>query len=108
MKCQVTDLLPQKEILAQLAEESAELAQAALKLRRVLDGRNPARTGYYWAVQALNEEIADVTMCFDLIHCVDYNKINTTREQKMKRWIRHLLSERRKRDARKSAKRKRE
>ena len=33
--------LPKTEILAQLAEEAAELAQAALKLRRSLDGTNP-------------------------------------------------------------------
>ena len=34
-KC-VLDYLPREEILAQLAEEASELAQAALKLRRAL------------------------------------------------------------------------
>ena len=33
----VSDILPKTEILAQLAEEASELAQAALKLRRSLD-----------------------------------------------------------------------
>nr|DAH62927.1 MAG TPA: hypothetical protein [Caudoviricetes sp.] len=33
----VSDILPKTEILAQLAEEASELAQAALKLRRALD-----------------------------------------------------------------------
>ena len=33
--------LPDAELWAQLAEEAAELAQAALKIRRVLDGTNP-------------------------------------------------------------------
>lgn len=37
----VTDYLTPAELLAQLAEESAELAQAALKLRRAYDGTNP-------------------------------------------------------------------
>lgn len=33
--------LPKAEILAQLAEEASELAQAALKLRRAIDKENP-------------------------------------------------------------------
>lgn len=33
--------IPQDELLAQLAEECAELSQAALKLRRALTGINP-------------------------------------------------------------------
>lgn len=37
----VLDYLPREEILAQLAEEASELAQAALKLRRALNGTNP-------------------------------------------------------------------
>lgn len=37
----ITDLLPETEILAQMAEEAAELAKAALKLRRAKDGVNP-------------------------------------------------------------------
>ena len=41
MSKNVSDILPETEILAQLAEEASELAQAALKLRRALDGTNP-------------------------------------------------------------------
>lgn len=41
MSKKVSDILPKTEILAQLAEEASELAQAALKLRRALDGTNP-------------------------------------------------------------------
>ena len=37
MSKKVSDILPKMEILAQLAEEASELAQAALKLRRALD-----------------------------------------------------------------------
>ena len=33
--------LGEAEVLAQLAEACTELAQAALKLRRALDGKNP-------------------------------------------------------------------
>lgn len=38
MSKKVSDILPKTEILAQLAEEASELTQAALKLRRALDG----------------------------------------------------------------------
>lgn len=41
MSKKVSDILPKTEILAQLAEEASELAQAALKMRRALDGTNP-------------------------------------------------------------------
>ena len=41
MSKKVSDILPKTEILAQLAEEASELAQAALKLLRALDGTNP-------------------------------------------------------------------
>lgn len=34
MNKKISDILPKAEILAQLAEEASELAQAALKLRR--------------------------------------------------------------------------
>lgn len=36
MSKNVSDILPKTEILAQLAEEASELAQAALKLRRAI------------------------------------------------------------------------
>lgn len=37
----ISEILPPTEILAQMAEEHSECAQAALKLRRALDGTNP-------------------------------------------------------------------
>ena len=103
MKYHVTDFLPQDEILIQLAEEAAELSQAALKMRRVLDGKNPTPVGYAQALKDLNEEIADVTLCIDLIGCVNFSQVNSTRAWKLKRWISRLLEARRNEDARKSA-----
>lgn len=55
--------LPEEEVLAQLAEEAAELAQAALKLRRVLDGTNPTPLSESKARAALAEERTDVSLC---------------------------------------------
>lgn len=49
-----------KEALAQLAEEAAEVAQAALKMRRTLDDANPTPITTPEARANLIEELADV------------------------------------------------
>lgn len=63
----IVDCLPTEELLAQLAEEASELAQAALKLRRVEDGTNPARISKEDAIKNLLEEIADVKLSIHLL-----------------------------------------
>lgn len=52
--------IPQDELLAQLAEECAELSQGALKLRRALTGINPTPVTVEEARKNLVEETADV------------------------------------------------
>ena len=98
MDYRVTDFLTQDELLAMLAEEAAELAQAALKLRRVLDGRNPTPVGYQQAVKQLNEEIADVRLCAEQISCVNEGMIHSVRGAKLARWLIRLIDERKKQD----------
>ena len=51
------------ERVAQLAEEAAELAQAAMKYRRALDGVNPTPVTLEQACDNLDEEVADVLAC---------------------------------------------
>ena len=63
----IVDCLPTEELLAQLAEEASELAQAALKLRGVEDGTNPARISKEDAIKNLLEEIADVNLSIHLL-----------------------------------------
>lgn len=103
MDLRVTDFLPQDELLLQLAEEAAELSQAAMKLRRVMDGRNPTPVGYQMAVKNLNEEMADVLLCAEQISSLDEKQIARTKQSKLARWIERLKDLRRKEDARKSA-----
>lgn len=67
MSKKVSDILPKTEILAQLAEEASELAQAALKLRRALDGTNPTPKSVAECEANLTEEIADVTNAIDAL-----------------------------------------
>ena len=59
--------LGEEELLCQLAEECAELSKAALKLRRVLSGKNPTPVTENQARENLLEEIADVTLCMDAL-----------------------------------------
>lgn len=56
----VIDCMPMNELLCQMAEEASELAQAALKLRRVYDRTNPTPVSKEDALKHLYEEIADV------------------------------------------------
>ncbi|MCD7887344.1 MAG: hypothetical protein LUG44_06975 [Clostridiales bacterium] len=87
----IKDYLPETEILAQLAEESAELAQAALKLRRALDGTNPTPVAEEDARTNLLEEYADVCNCmFYLANSADYERIAGYQREKMLRWLARL------------------
>ena len=81
--------LPETEVLAQLAEEAAELAQAALKLRRVLDGTNPTPLSESEARAALAEERTDVSLCVDLLQ-IEVDK--ELYRKKYDRWRWRLLA----------------
>ena len=59
----VFNLLPEEELLAQLAEECSEAAKAALKLRRARDGVNPTPASEEEAFGNLVEELADIYLC---------------------------------------------
>ena len=79
------------EILAQLAEEAAELAQAAHKLRRAIDGTNPTPVTVDEARDNLLEEYLDVITCFDLIATPeDWARINCYDGAKLFRWVQRL------------------
>lgn len=69
MSKKVSDILPKTEILAQLAEEASELAQAALKLRRALNGTNPTPKSVEECEKDLIEEYADVIVCISELNC---------------------------------------
>ena len=67
MSKKVSDILPKTEILEQLAEKASELAQAALKLRRALDGTNPTPKSVAECEANLMEKFADVTNAIDAL-----------------------------------------
>lgn len=101
MNKKVSDILPKTEILAQLAEEASELAQAALKLRRALDGTNPTPKSVKECLENIQEEMADVFVCLTmfgksaerdgiLIYNRYMEKVIKIEDEKEARWLSRL------------------
>lgn len=89
----IQEKLTTEELLAQLAEEAAELGHAALKLRRVYDGSNPTPTTYKDALANLHEEIADVQLLLKVLELNGPNhkaKHTHIMQEKVARWARRL------------------
>ena len=84
--------VPMEELLAGLAEEAAELAQAALKLRRVFTKVNPTPIKEEDAINRLYEEMADVQLYCSLLD-VNPSFITDTMRAKTERWELRLKQE---------------
>lgn len=85
--------LDKPEILAQLAEEAAELSQAALKFRRTYSDINPTPVKGPDAFNELLEELADVLVCIDALgfnRPVDVALLQHIAEIKQNRWAARL------------------
>lgn len=83
------------ELLAQLAEECSELSQAALKLRRAVDGKNPTPKPITECIADMDEEIADVQLCIKLLGFHSNAHVNVQADimtQKKERWLKRLKS----------------
>lgn len=63
----MVEIIGEAAALEMLAEEAAELAQAALKLARVVRGENPASVTEDHAQSDLMEEWADVLICSEYL-----------------------------------------
>ena len=83
--------LPEDELLLQLAEECAELAQAALKLLRALTGINPTPITESKARENLLEEAADVYCVLGLLlGCEERSETYNIIWRKKARWVKRL------------------
>lgn len=82
----VRDILGERELLAQLAEECNELAKAALKLRRALGGKNWTPKTVEECRAELIEEHADVCGVFKALDWNDKEQRKIIMDQKMSRW----------------------
>lgn len=82
-------------ILEQLAEEAAELAQAALKYARILRGENPTPVTKTDALQNLIEEKGDVLICLTVLAekiSMERSKEYLVKKAKEEWWL-HRLEE---------------
>ena len=89
----IAEQLGPEEILCQCAEECAELAQAVLKMRRVLVGTTPLTQSE--ARVLINEEVADVLNCveaLEAISLVDMGRVDQIKEDKLDRWESRLTN----------------
>lgn len=89
----IREKLDNAELLAQLAEEAAELSQAALKLRRAVSGANPTPVSIGEAVDNVLDELADVNVCVDALRLIgptESRRIAGIAEIKMARWATRL------------------
>ena len=90
----IREILPPEELLAQLAEEASELAHAALKLRRVYDGRNYTPVPEGVAIADLKEEVADVQLLITVLGLdKDLTENVRIKSAKLKRWVGRLKGE---------------
>jgi len=87
----IRERLPKTELLAGLAEEASELAQAALKLRRALDRSNPTPVTAGEALDNLIEELGDVLCCTEAVIAPELEeKVRQVCGCKQARWARRL------------------
>lgn len=81
-------------VLEQLAEEASEVAQAALKMARIIRGENPTPKTHMEARADLEEELADFRVCVEVLDrsdlIFDMEIIKKLSEVKTKRWLDRL------------------
>ena len=76
-------------LYTQLAEEAAELAQAALKVARIMHGTNPTPISLIEAKDLVREELTDVVQCATYLELdVDYEQI----KHKEERWANRIAN----------------
>ena len=83
-------------LLEQTAEECTELAQASLKLARKMRGNNPTPKDVPELIENLEEEVADVCICINLLSddgIIDTDNVFDISKAKEKRWMKRIEEE---------------
>lgn len=94
----ISDYLSNGDLLCQLAQECSELAQAALKLKRAMEGTNPTQKGILECWDDLDEEIADTFLVIQQMGLTDREhtkKFVAIAVKKKERWLDRLQKNRR-------------
>lgn len=91
MKTRPSDYLNTVQLLNQLAEEAGELASAANKMIRIIDGANPTPVTPDEGWKKLLEESADVQVCLgEILSIADWETVAHARAKKENRWMQRL------------------
>lgn len=91
IKTRPADYLNTVQLLNQLAEEAGELASAANKMIRIIDGVNPTPVTPDEGWKKLLEESADVQVCLgEILSIADWETVAHAREEKTARWMQRL------------------
>ena len=93
IETKIAEKLTVPAALEQLAEEAAELAQAALKYARILRGENPTPVTETEALQNLIEEKWDVEICLTVLGekmLLEIANTHLEKEAKEERWLHRL------------------
>lgn len=85
---EIREKVPVPDIFDQLAEEAAELAQAANKMARVLRGTNPANIDEREAIERVIEEYTDVHVVAKNILELQVDGLQA--DYKIDRWAKRL------------------
>lgn len=95
MSDDILEMIGTAALLEQLAEESAELAQAALKMARKIRNENPTPKSHADCVANPQEEIADVELCISVLPAAlhDPAEVGRTMAAKHRRWNERLHDE---------------
>lgn len=83
----ISETLGEAALLEQLAEEAAELSQAALKLARYRRGENPVCRSEPELICSLEEELTDVLVAVSML---PYRPDKNIELAKRKRWEQRL------------------
>lgn len=92
----ILQTLKYDELLCQMAEETAELCQAAMKYRRKMGNVNPTTISWKKANENLLEEIADVVLLAELLLWYDpeeWERVEEIKKFKANRWVGRLKGE---------------
>ena len=85
----VRNHLPNRVLLEGMAEECCELAQAALKLIRAVDGINPTPASPEACLEKLHEEVGDVLMVIEALGLIHDGM--TAGNPKWERWMNRII-----------------
>ena len=84
----IRTLLDEKELLCNLAEKCVDMSKSAMKVRRVIDGRNHAVYEGKVAWSSLYEDVAEVLLALRCLNIrVDSATIKSVQENKIRQWV---------------------